>query len=107
MTFFPGVDPSSDLMPSIDKFLMMVRSIPAPIRLQKITTSLQKMLSEQLIYTYQLLGSGVFRDTLSKIKKEIADPLAKHRDIVRRYEIEDNFYTTLKQADKVVKLVRG
>ena len=107
MTFFPGVDPSSDLMPSIDKFLMMVRSIPAPIRMQKITTSLQKMLSEQLIYAYQLLGSGVFRDTLSKIKKEIADPLAKHREIVRRYEIEDNFYSTLKQADKVVKLVRG
>ena len=107
MTFFPGVDPSSDLMPSVDKFLMMVRSIPAPIRMQKITTSLQKMLSEQLIYAYQLLGTGVFRDTVSKIKKEIADPLAKHREIVRRYEIEDNFYSTLKQADKVVKLVRG
>jgi hypothetical protein len=107
MTFFPGVDPSSDLMPSVDKFLMMVRSIPAPIRMQKITTSLQKMLSEQLIYAYQLLGAGVFRDTVSKVKKEIADPLAKHREIVRRYEIEDNFYSTLKQADKVVKLVRG
>ena len=107
MTFFPGVDPNSDLMPSFEKFLKVVRSYPTPIRYQKLMSMLHKMLSEQLIYVYQLLGSGAFRDTVAKVKKEIAEPLAKHRELVKRFEIEDSFYSTIKQADKIVKLVRG
>ena len=59
------------------------------------------------MYVYQLLGGGAFRDTVSRVKKEIAEPLAKYRELVKRYEVEDSFYATLKQADKTVKLVRG
>ena len=107
MTFFPGVDPGSDLMPSFEKFLKVVRSYPTAIRYQKLMSALHRMLSEQLVYVYQLLGGGAFRDTVSRVKKEIAEPLAKYRELVKRYEVEDSFYATLKQADKTVKLVRG
>jgi hypothetical protein len=106
-SFFPGVDPRSDLMPSFDRFLAAVRAVPEPIRLHKLMTILQKMLSEQLVYLFQLLGDGPFRGALSKVKKEISEPLARHRDLVKRFELEDGFYGTLKQADKIVKMVRG
>ncbi len=106
-SFFPGVDPTSDLMPSFDRFLTAVRAVPEPIRLQKLMVLLQRMLSEQLVYVYQLLGGGSFRDAVTKVKREISDPLARHRDLVKRFDIEDGFYSTLKQADKIVKMVRG
>ena len=107
LTFFPGVDPSSDLMPSFDKFVASVKAVPQPVRLQKLFSGLDSMLSEQLEYVYQLLGIGIFRQAMAKVKKEISEPLAARRELVKRYGIEDGFYTTLKRADKVVKMVRG
>ena len=106
-SFFPGVDPGSDLMPSFDRFMAAIRAIPEPIRLYKLLSFLQKMLQEQLVYVYRLIGGGPFHEAMGKVKKEIADPLSLHRDLVKRFEIEDGFYSTLKQADKTVKMVRG
>jgi hypothetical protein len=105
--YFPGVDPRSDLMPPFEKFLGAVRTLPQPIRYHTILAGLEKMLSEQLLYVYRLLGSNVFRDTMTKVKMEISEPLASRRELVRRYFIEDNFYGTIKRADKMVKLLRG
>lgn len=107
MTFFPGVDPKSDLMPPVDKFISAVMAIPAPLRMHKLLSSLQKMLSEQLVFVYQLLGSSSFQTSLIKVKREIAEPLAHDRELVKRYDIESTFYATLKQADKIVRMVRG
>lgn len=107
LTFFPGVDPRSDLMPSFEKFVTSIHSIPSPIRYYTLLTSLEKMLSEQLVYVYRLLGLGVFRDTVTGVKKEIAEPLATRRELVKRYRIEENFYGTVKRADKTVKMLRG
>jgi len=105
--FFPGVDPNSDLMPSFEKFLAATRGLPQPIRYHTLMTSLEKMLSEQLLYVYQLLGTGAFRDAMTKVKMEISEPLASRRELVKRYRIEDHFYGTIKRADKMVKMLRG
>lgn len=105
--YFPGVDPRSDLMPPFEKFLAAARAVPQPIRYHSLMAGLEKMLAEQLLYTYQLLGSGAFRDALTKVKMEISEPLASRRELVKRYHIEDNFYGTIKRADKMVKLLRG
>ncbi len=107
LTYFPGVDPSSDLTPSFDKFLGAVRAIPASVRYHKLVSGLEHMLQAQLEYTFQLLGVGVFRDALVRVKKEISQPLATNRSLVKEYGLEDHFYQTLKRADKVVKLIRG
>jgi hypothetical protein len=107
LTFFPGVDPNSDLMPSLDKFLAAVRAVPEAIRYHVLMSGLEKMLAEQLLYVYQLLGSGVFRDTVTGVKKEIAQPLASRRELVKRYRIEDGFYGSVKRADRMVKMLRG
>lgn len=107
LTYFPGMDPSSDLTPPYDKFRAAVQNIPQPIRLQKLMSGLDAMLSEQLQFVYQFLGMGPYHTTLSRVKREIAEPLAKRRELVKRYGLEDNFYKTLKRADKVVKMVRG
>jgi hypothetical protein len=50
---------------------------------------------------------GAFRESVNRVKKEISVPLSSRRDLVQRFGIEENFYGTLKRADKVVKLVRG
>lgn len=105
--FFPGVDPTSDLMPSFDKFISAARAVPAPIRYHHLMSSLEKMLSDQLLYVYRLLGVGAFRDTVTRVKMEIAEPLASRRDLVKRYHLEEEFYGSIKKADKIVKLLRG
>ncbi len=107
LTYFPGVSPDSDLMPSFDRFLAAVREIPATRRYHVLMSGLEKMISEQLVYVYRLLGESVYRDTVTRVKKEISSPLATRRELVKRYNIEDDFYGTIKRADKVVKLVRG
>jgi len=107
LTYFPGVDPSSDLMPQFDKFLSAVNALPEATRYYTIMASLERMLSEQLVFVYDLLGIGAFREAVNRVKKEIAHPLTQRRDLVQRFGIEDNFYGTLKRADKVVKFVRG
>ncbi len=107
MTFFPGVDPKSDLMPSVDKYISAVMAIPAPLRMHKLMSALHKSLSEQLVFVYQLLGAGPFQNSLLKVKREIAEPLARDRELVKQYDIESSFYATLKQADKIVRMVRG
>lgn len=107
LNYFPGADPHSDLTPSFEKFVTAVRGIPSPIRLQKLTMQLDQMLGEQLEHVFQLLGLGVFREAVTSVKKEISEPLATRRELVKRYGIEDTFYRTLRRADKVVKMVRG
>ncbi len=107
LSYFPGIDPNSDLMPSFKKFLNTVRTIPEPIRFQKLLRDLDTMLSEQLEFIFDLLGVQSFRTGVAAVKREISEPLATRRELVKRYGIEDNLYQTIKRADKVVKMVRG
>ena len=69
--------------------------------------ALDRMLSEQLVFVYDLIGVGAYRESINRIKKEITLPLAQRRELVQRFGIEDTFYGTIKRAEKVVKLVRG
>jgi len=106
-TFFPGVDPGSDLCPSFEKFVNAVRAIPSDVRYHKLVSGLETMLAEQLEYVFQLLGISLYREAAIQVKKEISEPLAVRRELVKRYGIDDSFYKTMKRADKVVKMVRG
>jgi hypothetical protein len=107
LNFFPGVDPGSDLVPAFDRFLAAVRAVPLATRFHILMSGLERMLCEQLIFVYQLLGAGVYRDTTTRVKKEISGPLAVRRELVKRYGIEQSFYGACKRADKAVKLMRG
>ncbi len=106
-TFFPGVDPASDLCPSFDKFLTAVRAIPVETRYHKLMSGLESMLAEQLEFVFRLLGIGLYREAAVQVKKEISEPLAVRRELVKRYSLDDNFFKTMKRAEKVVKMVRG
>lgn len=105
--YFPGVDMNSEMLPPFDKFLAAVNEIPENIRFYTLMSSLERMLAEQLVFTYQLLGEGTFRETISGVKKEISEPLSTRRDVMRRFNLEDSFYGALKRAEKVIKMVRG
>ncbi|MCM2271877.1 MAG: DUF4388 domain-containing protein [candidate division Zixibacteria bacterium] len=105
--FFPGVEPHSELAPSFDKFLATVRSMPQATRYYTLMSALDRMLTDQLVFIYDLLGTGTYRESINRVKREITGPLAQRRELVQRFGIEDTFYNTIKRADKVVKLVRG
>ena len=107
MEFFTGADPASDQAPSLERFISAVKGLPAPVRFHKLMRDLDFMLSEHLQFVYQLLGLRVFCDGVSSVKREIAEPLALNRDLVKRFKIEEDFYKTIKRADNTVKLVRG
>ena len=105
--YFPGAEPTSELAPSFEKFLTAVRSQPVSTRYYRLMSGLESMLAEQLECVFQLVGMGPFREVVTKVKKEIAEPLAVRRELVKRYSVEENFYKTIKRADKVVKMIRG
>lgn len=107
LNYFPGIEPGTEVAPTLDKFLATVRQMPEETRYHTVMSSLDKMLSEQLVYVYQMLGDGPYRDAMSRVKREISEPLKSRRELVGRYGLEDAFYTTLKRAEKVVRIVRG
>ncbi len=107
LNYFPGFEPGESAAPTLDRFLAAVNQLPQETRFFAVMNNLDKMLSEQLVYVYQLLGDGPYRDAMARVKKEIAEPLQLRRELVKRYGLEDAFYTTLKRAEKVVRIVRG
>jgi len=106
LNFFPGLEPRSELAPSLDKFLAAVRALPSNTRYHQLLAGLEAMLSEQLEYVFRLLGQGVFRHAANSVKKEISEPLSTRRELVKRFGLDEDFYRTLRRADKVVKMVR-
>jgi len=106
LTYFPGLEPSSELAPSLDKFLVAVRALPTASRYHHLMRALEEMLSEQLEFVFRLLGLKVFGRAVTGVKKEISEPLAVRRELVQRFGVDDNFYRTLKRADRVVKSIR-
>ena len=107
MLFFPGFDPSSDTSPTFDKFYTEIVKIPAPVRMHTVMNALENMLTNQLEYVFYFLGEGIYRQTIGKIRKEISEPLALRRELVKRYHIDENLMSSVKKADRVVKLVKG
>ncbi|MCK4302202.1 MAG: DUF4388 domain-containing protein, partial [candidate division Zixibacteria bacterium] len=98
LTYFPGLEPSSELAPSLDKFLATVRALPPASRYHHLMRALEEMLSEQLEFVFRLLGLKVYGRAVTGVKKEISEPLAVRRELVQRFGVDDNFYRTLKRA---------
>jgi len=107
LVFFPGCDVNSDSGPSFEKFLEEVRKIPESVRMHRILILLEDMLHEQLQYIYQHLGQGTFRDAVGLVKKEISEPLAVRRELVKKYQLDENFYDSIRKAERTIKMVSG
>lgn len=107
LMYFPGFDPGVDLSPSYDRFYAEITKIPSAVRMHTVMSALENMLSNQLEYVFYFLGSGVYRQAVGKVRKEISEPLALRRELVKKYQIDENLLNTMKKADRVVKLVKG
>ncbi len=107
LSFFPGVDPDSDLQPSFERFIKSVRALPLSTRYYTLVAGLEQTLTEQLVFVYRMLGQGIYRDATVAVKREISEPLAMRRELVKKYGLEDGFYGSIHRAEKIVKLVRG
>lgn len=105
--FFPGCDIQTDSGPSFEKFLEEVRKIPETVRMHRVLAMLEDMLNEQLSFIFMQLGQGPFREALGRVKKEISEPLAVRREIVRKFRLDDNFYDSLRKAERTIKMITG
>ncbi|MDD4050849.1 MAG: DUF4388 domain-containing protein [candidate division Zixibacteria bacterium] len=107
MVFFPGCDVQADSGPSFQKFLEEVRKIPEEVRLHRVLTLLESMLNEQLEYVFLQLGQGPFREAVGRVKKEISEPLAVRRELVKKFRLDDNFYDMLHKTERTIKIITG
>jgi len=107
LTYFPGYDPAADTQKAFDKFYAEIIQIPASVRMHKLMNALENMLSNQLEYVFYFLGQGVYRQAAGRVKKEITGPLALKRELVKRFQIDENLMNSVKKADRVVRLVKG
>lgn len=107
MTFFPGCDVQTDSGPSFEKFLEEVRKIPETVRLHRVLTLLESMLAEQLEYVFMQLGQGPFREAVNRVKKEISEPMAVRRELIKKFRLDDNFYDSLHKTERTIKMLTG
>ncbi len=107
LVFFPGVDISDESGPSFEKFMEEVQKIPESVRMHRLLTMLEDMLHEQLSYIYVRLGRGPFREAVGGVKKEISEPLAMRRELVKKYRLDENFYDSIKKAERTIRIISG
>lgn len=105
LVFFPGCDVRSDSGPSFEKFISEIKKIPESVRLHRLLTMLEDMLHEQLEYIFHHLGKTQFREAVGHVKKEIAEPLALRRELVKKYSLDENFYDSLRKAERTIKML--
>jgi hypothetical protein len=107
LVFFPGCDIKSESGPSFEKFLEEVRKIPEAVRMHRILAILEEMLNQQLEYIYIILGEGPFREAVSRVKKEISEPLAVRRELVKKFRLDENFYDSIRKAERTINMLSG
>lgn len=107
LIFFPGCDVNSESGPSFEKFLEEVRKIPESVRLHRVLILLEDMLHEQLEYIFIHLGQGPFQEAIGSVKKEISEPLAVRREIVKKYQLDENFYDSIRKAERTIRMISG
>lgn len=107
LIYFPGFDPGSDTNVTFDKFYAAILKIPAPVRMHTVMSALEHMLDNQLEYVFYFLGSGIYRQAVNRVRKEITEPLALKRELVKRFHIDENLDKSIRKAAMVVNLMKG
>jgi len=107
LVYFPGFDPGVDLSPSFDKFYAEIQKIPESVRMHTVMSALENMLGNQLEYVFYFLGIGMYRQAVAKVRKEASESLALKRELVKKYQIDENLFNAIKKSDRTVKLVKG
>ena len=75
--------------------------------MHRILTMLEDMLNEQLEFIFMHLGRGAFDTAVGRVKKEISEPLAMRRELVKKYRLDENFYETIRKAERTLKILSG
>jgi len=70
-------------------------------------SALEYMLDNQLEYVFYFLGSGIYRQAVNRVRKEITEPLALKRELVKRFHIDENLDKSIRRAAMVVNLMKG
>jgi hypothetical protein len=75
-----------------------VNKISKPIRFHKLMEGLNGLLLECLRSVSTILGENLTRQIIVEIKKESAQIIASGREVAKEYELEDELFRTLGQA---------
>jgi len=79
-----------------DKFFKVCFSIPKETRFHQIFDGLEALLTTHLKNLREFLGKEVAKKTVSQIKKETALVFAQQREVVKRYNLDQDFSRILR-----------
>ncbi len=80
-----------------NNFLKACLSIPKETRLHQILEGLNALLLTHLKNLSGFLGKSITKKTISQIKKETAIIFDQNRDVVKKYNLDQSFYRTLRE----------
>ena len=72
--------------------------MPKRIRFHKLMDGLNALLSEYLKSVSLTLGENLTRQIIAQIRKESVQVIAQEREIAKEYELEEELFRALKQA---------
>ena len=70
--------------------------LPKEVRIWKLLSGLNSLLTEYLKLTAYVLGENVLKQIVLEIRKELAVVLLEQTEIARKYDLETEIYKTLK-----------
>ncbi len=70
--------------------------LPKELRLWKLLNALNSLLLEYLKLTGYVLGENVVRQIIFEIKKEATVIMSEQTEIIKKYDLDTEFYKTLK-----------
>jgi len=87
------------------ELVLSLNKIPPEVKFHQIAQGLQGLLLGYLSLAYHFLGEDITRKMIIEIKKSTAPYLLKEREIVKKYDLEDDLYRTLKLVLKGEEIV--
>lgn len=99
-TYYPMLDSliASEAFLDFGNLKSSVNRMPKRIRFHKLMDGLNALLSEYLKSVSLTLGENLTRQIIAQIRKESVQVIAHEREIAKEYELEEELFRALKQA---------
>jgi hypothetical protein len=100
-TYHPFLDSliASEAFLNFGNLKSSVNSMPKRIRFHKLMNGLNALLSEYLKSVSLTLGKNLTGQIIAQIRKESVQVIAQEREIAKEYELKEELFRALKQAE--------
>lgn len=82
-----------------ESLIQQALQVPSEIRLVRLFSALNSLLLQYLRLVYRVLGENVVHLAIGEIKKEVALILLENGDLNKKYDLENEVFTALKEVE--------